>query len=234
MSEHMDSCIVHVLVGDMGDVDAHAWREMLLNMYEGWAGRHGFGFKRGGAGFTLTGPNVQGLMAGECGLHRLVRISPFDEEHRRQSTYAEVRLVGLSPALRSYVLDPYQSVMNHRTGEQTDDVTGVLTGDLDLLTARPLDAQVGRLAQYILDNVPGEPSQSQGAVDTAIRLLTNFYGARPVGVSLQEDTREPSCVENWPECYSGGYDPRCCRFPKSCSARSVAGSEVTTSQGGPE
>lgn len=28
----------------------------------------------------------------------------------------------------------------------------------------------------------------------------------------------PECIENWPECYSGGYDPRCCRFPKSCSA----------------
>jgi hypothetical protein len=26
------------------------------------------------------------------------------------------------------------------------------------------------------------------------------------------------CVENWPDCYTGGYDPKCCRFPKSCSA----------------
>jgi hypothetical protein len=30
--------------------------------------------------------------------------------------------------------------------------------------------------------------------------------------------RLKSCVDNWPECHSGGYDPRCCRFPKSCSA----------------
>lgn len=29
--------------------------------------------------------------------------------------------------------------------------------------------------------------------------------------------RLKSCIEEWPECYSGGYDPRCCRFPKSCS-----------------
>jgi dCMP deaminase len=29
--------------------------------------------------------------------------------------------------------------------------------------------------------------------------------------------RNPQCVANWPECFSGGYDPRCCRFPKSCS-----------------
>lgn len=32
------------------------------------------------------------------------------------------------------------------------------------------------------------------------------------------DERDPSCVEGWPECVDGEYDPRCCRFPKSCSA----------------
>lgn len=31
------------------------------------------------------------------------------------------------------------------------------------------------------------------------------------------DNREPSCVERWPDCWNGGYDPHCCRFPKSCS-----------------
>lgn len=31
------------------------------------------------------------------------------------------------------------------------------------------------------------------------------------------DDRDPLCIENWPDCYEGGYDPRCCRFPKSCS-----------------
>ena len=29
--------------------------------------------------------------------------------------------------------------------------------------------------------------------------------------------RNPECVASWPDCYEGGYDPRCCRFPKSCS-----------------
>jgi hypothetical protein len=29
--------------------------------------------------------------------------------------------------------------------------------------------------------------------------------------------RSPECVAQWPDCYEGGYDPRCCRFPKSCS-----------------
>lgn len=31
------------------------------------------------------------------------------------------------------------------------------------------------------------------------------------------DDRDPECVQAWPGCFSGGYDPRCCRFPKSCS-----------------
>jgi hypothetical protein len=31
------------------------------------------------------------------------------------------------------------------------------------------------------------------------------------------DARDPACVAKWPECESGAYDPRCCRFPKSCS-----------------
>lgn len=31
------------------------------------------------------------------------------------------------------------------------------------------------------------------------------------------DRRHAECVENWPDCYTMGYDPRCCRFPKSCS-----------------
>lgn len=33
-----------------------------------------------------------------------------------------------------------------------------------------------------------------------------------------QDRRLPGCVERWPECASGEFDPRCCRFPKSCSA----------------
>lgn len=33
-----------------------------------------------------------------------------------------------------------------------------------------------------------------------------------------KDTRNPECIERWPECRSGEYNPECCRFPKSCSA----------------
>ena len=36
-------------------------------------------------------------------------------------------------------------------------------------------------------------------------------------VELVPDSRDAECVKRWPECESGCYDPRCCRFPKSCS-----------------
>lgn len=37
------------------------------------------------------------------------------------------------------------------------------------------------------------------------------------------DERDPACVKAWPECESGAYDPRCCRFPKSCSCTVAQG-----------
>jgi len=43
--------------------------------------------------------------------------------------------------------------------------------------------------------------------------------------------RHPECVEAWPECHTFGYDPRCCRFPKSCSCEIIEKVEVPTVDG---
>lgn len=43
----------------------------------------------------------------------------------------------------------------------------------------------------------------------------------PKAVAVIRDTRSEVCKDLWPECRSGEYDPRCCRFPKSCSAGHV-------------
>lgn len=51
--------------------------------------------------------------------------------------------------------------------------------------------------------------------DRARKLLLSM---RPA----DKDLREPACVERWPECESGLYDPRCCRYPKACSCDSAA------------
>ena len=95
-------CIVQINAKD-GGVDAQDWSEMLLRMYERWADRRGIGFgvdavsegtEAGimSAEFTLTGRYAYGLMTGERGTHRLVRISPFDNQGRRQTSFAAVQV----------------------------------------------------------------------------------------------------------------------------------------------
>jgi peptide chain release factor 2 len=89
-----------------GGTDSQDWAEMLLRMYLRWAERRGFkteileatpGEEAGlkSATFTLTGENAYGLMQAEKGVHRLVRLSPFDSAHRRHTSFAQVELAPL-------------------------------------------------------------------------------------------------------------------------------------------
>lgn len=48
-------------------------------------------------------------------------------------------------------------------------------------------------------------------------LASAFDALSAVSPEATADNRDPNCVALWPECEDGGYDPRCCRFPKSCS-----------------
>jgi peptide chain release factor 2 len=101
--EHDDSpCIVQINAKD-GGVDAQDFAEMLLRMYARWAEQRGFditlnyeseGVEAGinSAEFTLKGRYAYGLMTGERGTHRLVRISPFDNQGRRQTSFAAVQV----------------------------------------------------------------------------------------------------------------------------------------------
>jgi peptide chain release factor 2 len=101
--EHDDSpCIVQINAKD-GGVDAQDFAEMLLRMYGRWAERRGFatqltyeseGAEAGinSAEFTISGRYAYGLMRGESGTHRLVRISPFDNQGRRQTSFAAVQV----------------------------------------------------------------------------------------------------------------------------------------------
>ena len=74
---------------------------MLLRMYERWAERRGYGFdvldatpgEEAGlksAMFRVHGDNAYGVLGAERGVHRLVRLSPFDSAHRRQTSFAQV------------------------------------------------------------------------------------------------------------------------------------------------
>jgi peptide chain release factor 2 len=86
-----------------GGTDSQDWAQMLLRMYERWADSRGFkvdlveqtpGEEAGlkSATFTLTGENAYGIMQAEKGVHRLVRLSPFDSAHRRHTSFAQLEV----------------------------------------------------------------------------------------------------------------------------------------------
>ncbi len=84
-----------------GGTESQDWAEMLMRMYLRWAERQGFatvlndyqaGEEAGikSATFTVNGDNAFGLLTSEIGVHRLVRISPFDQAKRRHTSFASV------------------------------------------------------------------------------------------------------------------------------------------------
>jgi peptide chain release factor 2 len=84
-----------------GGTESQDWAEMLLRMYARWCESHGFktqtmAFMEGeeagikGATIRIAGANVYGWLASESGVHRLVRISPFDSGARRHTSFASV------------------------------------------------------------------------------------------------------------------------------------------------
>jgi peptide chain release factor 2 len=84
-----------------GGTDAQDWAEMLLRMYERWLGDRGFrwelleaspGEEAGlkSATMAVHGENAYGVVKAERGVHRLVRLSPFDASHRRHTAFAQV------------------------------------------------------------------------------------------------------------------------------------------------
>ena len=102
------NAVVTLSVGQ-GGVEAQDWVEMLMRMYLKWAERNHFsaeiletspGEEAGlkSATFIARGPRAYGLLRSEHGVHRLVRISPFDQNHRRHTSFA---LVEVMPELES-------------------------------------------------------------------------------------------------------------------------------------
>ncbi|TMC54870.1 MAG: peptide chain release factor 2 [Chloroflexi bacterium] len=102
------NAVITISVGQ-GGVEAQDWVEMLMRMYLKWSERRGFetevidesrGEEAGlkSATFIVRGPRAYGLLRSEHGVHRLVRISPFDQNHRRHTSFA---LVEVMPELES-------------------------------------------------------------------------------------------------------------------------------------
>ena len=87
-----------------GGTEAQDWAQMLYRMYTRWAERHGFVYKildyedgdEAGiksAAISIEGENAYGLFKSENGVHRLVRVSPFDANARRQTSFAAIEVM---------------------------------------------------------------------------------------------------------------------------------------------
>ncbi len=101
---HDSANAILVVHSGEGGVDAQDWAQMVSRMYLKWGDKHGFktdlldttqgdeaGIKN--ATIELKGPNAYGLLRGEGGSHRLVRLSPFDSAHRRHTAFAKVEVI---------------------------------------------------------------------------------------------------------------------------------------------
>lgn len=97
-----------------GGTDAQDWAEMLLSMYERWAKKRGLDYELVSASdgteagisqaeFMIKGRHAYGLLQGEHGVHRLVRISPFNNEGKRQTAFAALQVAPFFEAMADQV-----------------------------------------------------------------------------------------------------------------------------------
>jgi peptide chain release factor 2 len=100
-----------------GGTESQDWAEMLLRMYTRWAERHGYpwelfdstpGEEAGikSATIEIDGPHAYGYLKGEAGVHRLVRISPFDASHSRHTSFAKVEVLPEADEASEVEIDP--------------------------------------------------------------------------------------------------------------------------------
>ena len=118
LAEEMETCRLETLLtgkfdknnammsfqSGAGGTEAQDWCQMLYRMYTRWAERHGFTYKimdyqegdeagLKSASIMIEGDNAYGFLKGENGVHRLVRVSPFDANARRQTSFAEIEVI---------------------------------------------------------------------------------------------------------------------------------------------
>ena len=118
LSEAMESCRLETLLtgkydknnaimsfqAGAGGTEAQDWCQMLYRMYTRWAERHGFTYKimdyqegdeagLKSASILIEGENAYGFLKGENGVHRLVRVSPFDANARRQTSFSAIEVI---------------------------------------------------------------------------------------------------------------------------------------------
>ena len=118
LAEEMETCRLETLLtghydknnaimsfhAGAGGTEAQDWAQMLYRMYTRWAERHGFTYKildyqegdeagLKSADILIEGENAYGFLKGENGVHRLVRVSPFDANARRQTSFSAIEVI---------------------------------------------------------------------------------------------------------------------------------------------
>lgn len=102
-------------------------------------------------------------------------------------------------------------------------ITGELIAFLGIAIGRYLAASTGLPIDFQIQRMTEANDRHDGVRNPlGTRGLDHFRGdaapTAPVPIPATRWIRDPACVERWPEAESFAYDPRCCRFPKSCSA----------------
>jgi peptide chain release factor 2 len=188
--------VVSVQAGG-GGTEAQDWAEMLLRMYLRWAERRGFGAELleaspgeeaglKSATFTVKGDNAYGILKAERGTHRLVRQSPFDQAHRRHTSFAGVIV---SPLLAD------------------DGAIDIADDDLRIDTYRASGAggqhvnktdsavRITHLPTGIVVQCQNERSQSSNK-ETALKILRSRLAERAEEEREAELARERGAVQN--------------------------------------
>jgi peptide chain release factor 2 len=110
-----------------GGTESQDWVEMLLRMYLRWTEMHGYrtevvdvspGEEAGLKSVTVivSGPNAYGYLKGERGVHRLVRLSPFDAAHRRHTSFALVDVIPEVEPTEVQIKDDELRIDTYRSG----------------------------------------------------------------------------------------------------------------------
>ncbi len=114
--EHDDAAAICEVQSGEGGADAQDWANMLLRMYLRWAEQHRFdveldevspGAEAGisSATFMVSGRNAYGLLRSEHGVHRLVRMSPFNAQGKRQTAFAALKVTPFLDDVPDIVID---------------------------------------------------------------------------------------------------------------------------------
>jgi peptide chain release factor 2 len=165
------SAVVAVHAG-AGGTESQDWAEMLLRMYVRWCESHGYGARvvdmtpgeeAGVKSATLevTGENAFGLLKGERGVHRLVRISPFDASKSRHTSFALVEVMPEAEAEAEIEIKPEDLRIDifHSAGHGGQNVQKVATA-----------VRVTHLPTGIVVSCQNERSQHRNK-ETALRVL---------------------------------------------------------------